>query len=84
MKGDSVSEVIICEKAKQLFEELGAKASIISTGHVKEFFFGTKWWFTRFRKRTGLHSVVRHGEADSGYREAAEQHREKFMKIFEE
>ena len=38
MKGDSVSEVIICEKAKQLFEELGAKASIISTGHVKEFF----------------------------------------------
>jgi hypothetical protein len=29
---------------------------------VKEF-FGTKGWFTGFRKRTGLHTVVRHGEA---------------------
>jgi hypothetical protein len=26
--GDSVSEAIICEKAKQLFEELGAKALV--------------------------------------------------------
>jgi hypothetical protein len=27
--GDSVSEVIICEKAKQLFEELSAKAKAV-------------------------------------------------------
>jgi len=83
MAGDSVSRAIICEKAKQLFEELGAKAPSTSTGPVTEF-FGTKGWFTRFRKRTGLHSVVRHGEAASGYRDAAEQHREKFKKIIEE
>ena len=62
MAGDSVSEAIICEKAKQLFEELGAKVPSTSTGPAKEF-FGTKGWFTGFRKRTGLHSVVRHGEA---------------------
>ena len=83
MAGDSVSEAIICGKAKQLFEKLGAKAPSTSTGPVKEF-FGTKGWFMGFRKRTGLHSVLRHGEAASGDRDAAEQHREKFKKIIEE
>ena len=39
MAGDSVSETIIREKAKQLFEELCAKASSTSTGPMKEFFF---------------------------------------------
>jgi len=39
MAGDSVSGAIICEKAKQLFEELGAKAPSTSTGPVKGFFF---------------------------------------------
>jgi len=41
MPGDKVS------KAKQLFEELGAKVSGTSTGPAKEF-FGTKGWVTRF------------------------------------
>ena len=50
---------------------------------MKEF-FDTKGWFTGFRKRTGLHSVVRHGEAASAERGAAEQHAEKFKKIIEE
>ena len=31
MAGDSVSEANICEKAKQLFEELGAKVPSAST-----------------------------------------------------
>jgi hypothetical protein len=83
VKSYSVSEAIVCEKAKQLFEKLGAKASCTSTGPMKEF-FGTKGWFTGFRKRTGLHSVVRHGEAASAQRGAAEQHAEKFKKIIEE
>ena len=52
-------------------------------GDTKEF-FGTKRWFTGFRKRNGLHSVVRHGEAASGERDAGEQHHEKFKKIIEE
>jgi len=82
MAGDSVSGAIICEKAKQLFAEPSAKAPSTSTGPVKEF-FGTKGWFTGFRKRTGLHSVVRHGEAAHGHRDAAVQHCEKFKKIIE-
>jgi len=51
--GDNVSEAIICEKTKQLFEELGARVPSTRTGPVKEF-FGTKGWVTRFRTRTGL------------------------------
>ena len=41
MAVDSVSEAIICEEAKQLCEELGAKAPSTSTGPMKEI-FGTK------------------------------------------
>jgi hypothetical protein len=70
MAGDSVSEAIICEKPKKLFEEFGAKVPSTSTGPVKDF-FGTMWWFTGIRKRAGLHSIVRHGEAASGDRNAA-------------
>ena len=81
MAGNSASEAIICEKAKQLFEELGAKAPITSSGPLKEF-SSTKGWFTRFRKRTGLHSVVRHG--DAAHRDAAGQHCEKFKKMIGE
>ena len=49
MAVDSVSEAIICEKAKQLFEELGAKAPSTSTGPVKEF-FGTRGSLMDLRK----------------------------------
>jgi CRISPR/Cas system-associated exonuclease Cas4 (RecB family) len=40
MAGDRVNQAIICEKAKQLFEELGAKAPSTSTGPMKEFALG--------------------------------------------
>ena len=83
MARDNVGEVIICEKDKQLFEELGAKAPSTSTGPVKEF-FGTKEWHTGFRKRTGLDSVLRQGEAAHRDGEAADQHHKKFKKIIEE
>ena len=83
MVGDNVSEAIICEKAKQLFEELGAEVPSTSTGPVKEF-FGTRGWVIRFRTRTGLHSVVRHGETAIGDRDTAEEHCEKCKKIIEE
>jgi len=68
MAGDDVSGATVCEKAERLFEELGAKAPSTGTGPVKEF-FGTKGWFTGFRKRTRLHSVIRHGEAAGGDRD---------------
>ena len=39
MEVGSVSEAIICEKAKQLFEEFGPKSPSTSTGPVKVLFF---------------------------------------------
>jgi hypothetical protein len=72
MAGDNISEAIICEKAKQLFDELHAKAPSTSTGPVTEF-FDTKGWVTRFRTRTALHIVVRHGEAAIRDRDVEEQ-----------
>ena len=54
MAGDSVSEAIIHENVKQLFQKLGAKAP--SQYWSREGDFGTKGWFTGFRKRTGLHT----------------------------
>jgi hypothetical protein len=72
MIGDRVSEAIICEKIKPLFEELGAKAPNTRAGHVKEFFFWvTKGWFTGFRERTGLECC----KAASGDMNAAEHRR---------
>ena len=83
MAGDSVGEAIICEKTKQLLEEVGAKAPSTSTGPVKEFFLAPRGGLPDLRKSTGLPSVVRHGEAAGGDREAAGQHREKFKKVIE-
>jgi hypothetical protein len=40
MADDSVSEAIICDKAKHLFEELGPKVPSASSGPVKEFALG--------------------------------------------
>lgn len=62
MRGDSVSEVIICENAKELFEELGVKTP--NTVTVKSF-FSTKVWFTGFRKITALHNVMRYDQTAS-------------------
>ena len=63
---------------KQVADDCVSEAIICEK--AKHFFeelyaLGTKGWFTGFRKRNG--SVVMHGEA-------AEQHSEKFKKIFEE
>jgi len=40
MAGDRINQANICEKAKQSFEEFGAKAPSISTGPMKEFALG--------------------------------------------
>jgi hypothetical protein len=52
-------------------KELGAKApSTYKYWSCEGVFFATKGWFTGFRKGTGLLSVMRHGEAASGDRDA--------------
>ncbi|KAM4688985.1 tigger transposable element-derived protein 1-like [Discoglossus pictus] len=71
LAGDSISQAIVCEKARQLHADL-MKEKPTASGEISETFKASHGWFDNFRKRTGIHSVVRHGEAASSDKEAAE------------
>jgi hypothetical protein len=71
---DSVSEAIICEKARHLYID------ITKYTPGAEEFKASKGWFDSFKKRTGIHIVVRHWEAASANKDAAE----KFVKEFKD
>lgn len=58
-----MTETIICEKAKALYADLASKLQGGSTGK-EEALKVSRGWFNNF-KRSGIHSVVRHGEAAS-------------------
>lgn len=81
--GDSISESFICEKARKIYDELRADASGASTSAVGDF-VASKGWFSNFRTRMGLKSVVRHGEAASSDVSAAKEYLEVFENIIEE
>ena len=55
--GDGVSEAIICEKARLLHADLAKKRPRTSAA-VSEF-KTSRGWFDKFKKRTGIHSVLR-------------------------
>jgi hypothetical protein len=74
LAGDSVSEAIICEKARLLYSDITRD----TPGSSAEEFKASKGWFDNFKKRTGVHSVVGHGEAASSNKDAAEKFVEKF------
>ena len=59
--GDSVSEAIICKKAKLLHADLTKKMPGTSAA-VGEF-KASRGWFDKFKKQTGIHSVVRQQES---------------------
>ncbi|XP_045581448.1 tigger transposable element-derived protein 1-like [Procambarus clarkii] len=79
LHGDSVSEALVCAKAKKLYVDLVRKTPGASS-EEEEIFKASHGWFEKFRKRSGIHSVVRHGEAASSDKAAAE----KFVPEFQE
>jgi len=82
LAGDSISEAIICEKAKRLHDDLKQDTPGTSDSKSDEF-KASRGWFDRFKKRSGIHSVVRHGEAASSNKDTAEKFVGEF-KIFVE
>ncbi|XP_064109669.1 tigger transposable element-derived protein 1-like [Macrobrachium nipponense] len=78
LAGDSVTEGIICKKARSIFSDLQQQTPGTST--EEESFEASRGWFDNFKKRTGIHSIDRHGEAASADVKAAEE----FMKTFAE
>jgi len=76
LAGDSMSEAIICEKARLLYSDITRD----TPGSSAEGFKASKGWSDNFKKRTGIHSVVRHGETASSNKDAAE----KFVEMFKD
>jgi len=74
LAGDSVAEAIICENARLLYSDIRRDIP----GSSAEEFKASKGWFDNFKKRTRIHGVVRHGEAASSNKDAAEKFVEKF------
>ncbi|XP_039608438.1 uncharacterized protein LOC120528359 [Polypterus senegalus] len=74
LAGDIVSEAMSCEKARKIHGDL--LQHYPSTSGAGEEFKASRGWFEKFRKRSGIHSVVRHGEATSSNSAAAKE----FMK----
>ncbi|XP_050733143.1 tigger transposable element-derived protein 1-like [Eriocheir sinensis] len=77
MAGDSMSEGKICAKARRLHGDLICD----TTSDSSEDFKASKRWFGNFKKRTGIHSVVRHGKAASADKVAAEKFVPEFKKF---
>uniref|UniRef100_UPI00358EFACF tigger transposable element-derived protein 1-like n=1 Tax=Myxine glutinosa TaxID=7769 RepID=UPI00358EFACF len=74
--GAAISEGIICEKAKLLHGDL-IKDLPGSSADGDEF-KASRGWFEKFKRRSGIHSVVMHGEAASSNKDGAADFVNKF------
>ncbi|GCC25540.1 hypothetical protein chiPu_0003951 [Chiloscyllium punctatum] len=83
LAGDNVNETLICEKALHIHRDLLATPVSTRTASVEEF-KANRGWFDNFRRRTGIHSVIRHGEAASSDKKATEDIVKEFNKFVED
>ena len=76
MAGESVSEAFICEKALHIYDDIKKKSASTSDSESDSSFTfkASRGWFEKFRHRTGIHRVSRHGEAASADQAAAEKY----------
>uniref|UniRef100_A0A182YS56 Uncharacterized protein n=1 Tax=Anopheles stephensi TaxID=30069 RepID=A0A182YS56_ANOST len=60
MRGGNITKYTICEKAKQIFNDI-VKDIVPSTsaGKQPETFQPSNDWFERFKQRTGIHNLIR-------------------------
>ncbi|XP_043575225.1 tigger transposable element-derived protein 1-like [Chiloscyllium plagiosum] len=83
LAGDSVNETIICEKALHIHRDLLATLPSTSTASIEEF-KASRGWFDKFCRQIGIHSVIRHGEAASSDKKAADIFVKEFNKFVED
>ncbi|UYV70785.1 ISCA2 [Cordylochernes scorpioides] len=61
LQGDTLMQTIICEKARAIYGDLLKQTPQTSIDEASEESFKASWgWFENFKKRSGIHSVVRH------------------------
>ncbi|XP_067125817.1 tigger transposable element-derived protein 1-like [Centruroides vittatus] len=84
LQGGTLTQSIICEKARAIYGDLLKQIPHTSTNEESEDSFkASRGWFDNFKKRTGIHSVVRHGEAASSDVKAAEAYIKTFSELIE-
>lgn len=81
LAGDTVTETVICEKARSIYADLVKKEASTSKEASEEAFKASHGWFDNFKKRTGIHSVVRYGEAASADVKAADTYIQNFAAL---
>ena len=57
--------VLVKEKARIIYCDLKKQARSTSAEATEDTFKASDGWFDNFKKRSGIHSVIRHGEATS-------------------
>ena len=77
---DTISQAIICEKAKSIYADLLKQVAGTSEEEQVEF-KASRGWFEKFRRRSGIHSVIRHGEAASADQAAADEFKIEFKRL---
>ncbi|XP_068206173.1 tigger transposable element-derived protein 1-like [Palaemon carinicauda] len=83
--GDTLTQSVISHKATAIFADLmeaqrdGGDEG--TSQQAPQEFKASHGWFDPFRKRTGIHSVVRHGEVASSDKKAAEEFLKEFDKV---
>ncbi|UYV61838.1 GREM2 [Cordylochernes scorpioides] len=61
LQGDTLTQTIICEKARAIYGDLLKQTPQTSIDEAsEESFKASRGWFENFKKRSGIHSVVRH------------------------
>jgi hypothetical protein len=73
MAGDTMTQEMICSKARMIYENLKKNVAGHSTAEAEEEFKGSRGWFEKLKRRSGIHSVIRHGEGASADKEKAEK-----------
>jgi phosphoribosylformylglycinamidine (FGAM) synthase-like amidotransferase family enzyme len=73
MAGDTMTQEMICGKARMIYKNLKKNVAGCSTAEAEEEFKGSRGWFEKFKRRSGIRSVIRHGEGPSANKEEAEK-----------
>jgi hypothetical protein len=58
MAGDTMTQEMICSKARMIYEILKENVAGHSTAEAEEEFKGSRGWFEKFKRRSGIHSVI--------------------------
>ena len=75
LDGDIIIEGMVCEKALRISADLLKETPSKSAEGESWFTFkASRGWFEKFKHRSGIDSVVRHGETTSSNMEATEKY----------